>query len=99
MHNVVITGRELVSYFCSSLGYILATVFVAISAGLTFYFGHFFDRGVADLGRSSISPMASSLADASPRNETVGRRKQVGNPGISYFITFKGNRGCNWKIR
>ena len=50
MRNVVIiTVRELVSYFCSSLGYILAAVFVAISAGLTFYFGHFFDRGVAAL--------------------------------------------------
>ncbi len=50
MRNIfVITSRELLSYFGSSLGYILAAIFVAISAGLTFYFGHFFDRGVADL--------------------------------------------------
>ncbi|MAI14818.1 MAG: ABC transporter permease [Rhodospirillaceae bacterium] len=50
MRNIfVITSRELFSYFGSSLGYILAAIFVAISAGLTFYFGHFFDRGVADL--------------------------------------------------
>ena len=47
MRNIfVITSRELFSYFGSSLGYILAAIFVAISAGLTFYFGHFFDRGV-----------------------------------------------------
>ena len=48
MRNIfVITSRELFSYFGSSLGYILAAIFVAMSAGLTFYFGHFFDRGVA----------------------------------------------------
>ena len=76
MRNIfVITSRELFSYFGSSLGYILAAIFVAISAGLTFYFGHFFDRGVADLSAFfQYHPVAASSTNASFRYETMGGR-------------------------
>ncbi|MBH69139.1 MAG: ABC transporter permease [Rhodospirillaceae bacterium] len=50
MRNIrLITNRELMNYFGSPLGYIFAAIFVSISASLTFYFGHFFSRGIADL--------------------------------------------------
>ena len=50
MRNVIIiTKREFASYFASPLGYILAAIFAGMSASLTFYFGDFFPRGIADL--------------------------------------------------
>ena len=49
MRNIfVITSRELLVTLARHLD-IFCRYLVAISAGLTFYFGHFFDRGVADL--------------------------------------------------
>jgi ABC-2 type transport system permease protein len=37
------------SYLGTPLGYIFASIFLSMSASLTFYFGRFFDRGIADL--------------------------------------------------
>ncbi|MEZ5659640.1 MAG: ABC transporter permease subunit [Burkholderiaceae bacterium] len=42
-------GRELRGYFASPLAAIFLVVFLALSAGLTFFVGRFFDRGQADL--------------------------------------------------
>ncbi|MEZ5650237.1 MAG: ABC transporter permease subunit [Burkholderiaceae bacterium] len=42
-------GRELRGYFSSPLAAIFLVVFLALSAGLTFFVGGFFDRGQADL--------------------------------------------------
>ena len=50
MRNVAnVTWRELTGYFTSPLAYIFIVVFLALSAGLTFYLGGFFQRGQADL--------------------------------------------------
>ena len=45
----IITHRELKSYLSTPIGYIFASIFLAISTGLSFHFGKFFDRGIADL--------------------------------------------------
>ncbi len=44
-----IAGRELRSYFGTPLAYVFIVIFLVMAAGLTFYFGNFLDRGVADL--------------------------------------------------
>ena len=44
-----IAQRELKSYLSTPIGYIFASIFLAISTGLCFHFGNFFDRGIADL--------------------------------------------------
>ena len=50
MRNVAtVTWRELTSYFTSPLAYIFIVVFLALSAGLTFYLGGFYEQGQADL--------------------------------------------------
>ena len=45
----IIAQRELKSYICAPIGYIFASIFLAISTGLSFHLGNFFDRGIADL--------------------------------------------------
>ena len=45
----IIAQRELKSYISTPIGYIFASIFLAISTGLSFHFGRFFDRGIADL--------------------------------------------------
>ena len=45
----IITHRELKSYLSTPIGYIFASIFLALSTGLSFHFGKFFDRGIADL--------------------------------------------------
>ena len=45
----IITHRELKSYLSMPIGYIFASIFLALSTGLSFHFGNFFDRGIADL--------------------------------------------------
>lgn len=45
----VIFKREFASYFATPLALVFLTVFVALTGALTFYVGHFFDRGQADL--------------------------------------------------
>ena len=45
----IIVQRELKSYLSTPIGYIFASIFLAISTGLSFHFGNFFDRGIADL--------------------------------------------------
>lgn len=41
--------RELASYFATPLAYIFIVIFLAFTGVFTFYLGHFFDRGQADL--------------------------------------------------
>lgn len=45
----VVFGREFRAYFSTPLAAIFLAVFVALSAGLTFFAGGFFERGQADL--------------------------------------------------
>lgn len=45
----VICWRELTAYFTSPLAYIFIVVFLALSSGLTFFVGAFFERGQNDL--------------------------------------------------
>ena len=45
----IIAQRELKSYLSTPIGYIFASIFLAISTGLSFHLGNFFDRGIADL--------------------------------------------------
>jgi len=45
----VILNRELASYFATPVAYIFIIIFLMLSGVFTFYLGHFFDRGQADL--------------------------------------------------
>lgn len=45
----IVCWRELAAYFTSPLAYVFIFVFLALSGGLTFYLGGFFERGQADL--------------------------------------------------
>jgi len=45
----VVMGRELTSYFSTPVAAIFLLVFLALSAGMTFFLGGFFERGQADL--------------------------------------------------
>lgn len=45
----VVMTRELASYFSTPVGAIFLLVFLALSAGMTFFLGGFFERGQADL--------------------------------------------------
>lgn len=45
----VILKRELASYFATPVAYIFIIIFLMLSGVFTFYLGHFFDRGQADL--------------------------------------------------
>ncbi len=45
----VVFGREFRGYFATPLAAIFLAVFLAISAGMTFFIGGFFERGQADL--------------------------------------------------
>ena len=46
---LVITRRELGSYFSSHLGYVFILIFLILSGVFTFYLGSFYERGQADL--------------------------------------------------
>jgi ABC-2 type transport system permease protein len=48
-HLLVITRRELQSYFASQLGYVFILIFLILSGVFTFYLGNFYERGQADL--------------------------------------------------
>lgn len=48
-HLLVITRRELLSYFSNQLGYIFILIFLILSGVFTFYLGNFYERGQADL--------------------------------------------------
>ena len=41
--------RELAAYFQTPLAYVFTVVYLVLSGVFTFYFGHFFERGQADL--------------------------------------------------
>jgi ABC-2 type transport system permease protein len=45
----VIMRRELVSYFATPLAYVFIVIFLVLAGILTFFVGHFFERGQADL--------------------------------------------------
>ena len=50
MRNIkIIFWRELNAYFGTTLAYVFAAIFVALTAALAFYVGNFFARGQADL--------------------------------------------------
>lgn len=50
MGNIyIIVRRELAAYFASPLAYLFIMIFLALTGGLTFYFGGFLERGQADL--------------------------------------------------
>jgi len=46
---VAIIRRELGAYFGAPLAYVFIVVFLAMAGGLTFHFGRFLSRGIADL--------------------------------------------------
>lgn len=48
-HLLIITRRELASYFSSHLGYVFILIFLILAGVFTFYLGNFFERGQADL--------------------------------------------------
>ena len=47
--TTAIFRRELASYFATPVAYIFIVIFLAFTGVFTFYLGHFFDRGQADL--------------------------------------------------
>ena len=50
MANVVhVFRREFAGYFITPVAYVFIVLFLALAAALTFYVGHFFERGRADL--------------------------------------------------
>ena len=46
----LVFGREFRAYFATPLAAVFLLVFLALSAGLAFFAGGFFERGQADLG-------------------------------------------------
>lgn len=48
-HLLIITKRELSSYFVTPLAYVFILIFLVLSGVFTFYMGNFFERGQADL--------------------------------------------------
>ena len=46
---VTISMRELSAYFGAPVAYVFIVIFLTLSAGLTFHFGNYLDRGIADL--------------------------------------------------
>jgi len=46
---LAVCRRELAAFFASPLAYVFITIFLALSAALTFHLGNFFARGQADL--------------------------------------------------
>jgi len=50
MRNIlIITKRELKSYFATPVAYVFIVIFLAMTGAFTFFIGNFFDRGRADL--------------------------------------------------
>lgn len=47
--TAAIFRRELASYFATPVAYIFIVIFLAFTGVFTFYLGHFYDRGQADL--------------------------------------------------
>ncbi|WLQ14795.1 ABC transporter permease subunit [Hahella aquimaris] len=45
----IVFKRELLSYVSTSLAYLFTVIFLVLSGIFTFYLGHFFERGQADL--------------------------------------------------
>ena len=50
---MIIFNREFTGYFRTPLASIFLLVFLALSAGMTFFMGQFFQRGQADLNSFS----------------------------------------------
>jgi ABC-2 type transport system permease protein len=49
LNVIIIAKRELSAYFGTPLAYVFAVIFVALTGAFTFYFGSFFENGVANL--------------------------------------------------
>ncbi len=64
---MIIFNREFTGYFRTPLASIFLLVFLALSAGMTFFMGQFFQRG----------SMAFFNSYACHWNEIMGRRKKV----------------------
>jgi ABC-2 type transport system permease protein len=47
-----IAKRELAAYFTSPLAYVFIVIFLLLCGTFTFFFGFFYERGVAELGQS-----------------------------------------------
>lgn len=47
-----IAKRELGAYFTSPLAYVFIVIFLLLCGTFTFFFGYFYERGVAELGQS-----------------------------------------------
>ena len=52
---MIIFNREFTGYFRTPLASIFLLVFLALSAGMTFFMGQFFQRGQADLNSFLIA--------------------------------------------
>jgi ABC-2 type transport system permease protein len=50
MHNVgIVLRRELASYFATPVAYVFIVIFLVLNGAFTFYMGHLYERGQADL--------------------------------------------------
>jgi ABC-2 type transport system permease protein len=47
-----IAKRELSAYFTSPLAYVFIVIFLLLCGTFTFFFGYFYERGIAELGQS-----------------------------------------------
>jgi ABC-2 type transport system permease protein len=75
---MIIFNREFTGYFRTPLASIFLLVFLALSAGMTFFMGQFFQRGQADLNSFFVwHPWLFFNSYACNWNETLGRRKKV----------------------
>ena len=69
----IILDRELRGYFRTPLASIFLLVFLALSSGMTFFLGRFFERDQAGFNCIFfLASMAISCVNASYRHEVVG---------------------------
>ena len=72
--TVAIFRRELGSYFATPLAYVFIVIFLVMSGALTFYLGHLYERGQADLAPFfQNSPMVVPVHGTCHRHAFVGR--------------------------
>ena len=66
---MIIFNREFTGYFRTPLASIFLLVFLALSAGMTFFMGQFFQRGQADLNSFFVwHPCCLLYTSPSPRD-------------------------------
>lgn len=71
---VVITKRELASYFATPLAYVFLVIFLMMTGIFTFYVGQFFDRGIAGLESFSFITPGCTCFLSRPFPCACGRR-------------------------